>query len=160
MNIGVLASQSGIAAKTIRYYEDIGLIQSAQRSANGYRVYSVDDTRTLRFIHRARSLGFSLEEISELLDLWMDRSRSSAAVKSLAARHIAAIDRRIAEMRSLRRTIDDLVRRCHGDDRPDCPILEDLAQEPKAARPPAVVGAPVRSRNPRRTNDRKVAAHR
>jgi len=158
MNIGTLASQSGIAAKTIRYYEDVGLIRPARRSANGYRIYGVDDVRILRFIHRARSLGFSLEEIGQLVDLWMDRSRSSAAVKSLATRHIAEIDRKIAEMRSLRDTLDDLVRRCHGDDRPDCPILDDLAKESKPAHRPVVFDGP-RSRHPRRLHDRKAIAH-
>ena len=158
MNIGTLAAQSGIAAKTIRYYEDIGLIRSARRSANGYRIYDVDDVRVLRFVHRARSLGFSLEEIGQLLDLWMDRSRSSASVRSLATRHIAEIDRKITEMQTLRDTLDDLVRRCHGDDRPECPILDDLASESKPAQSPAVFPEP-RSRHPRRSHDRKAVAH-
>lgn len=135
MNIGELAVQSAIAAKTIRYYESIGLIPSALRSGNGYRVYTENDVRVLRFIHRARDLGFSLEEIGELLDLWGDKRRASANVKALALRHMAIIDRKIAEMQSLRRTIDNLTRRCRGDSRPDCPILEDLAQTKEAFLP-------------------------
>ena len=135
MNIGALAVQSAIAAKTIRYYESIGLIPSALRSGNGYRVYTENDVRVLRFIHRARDLGFSLEEIGELLDLWGDKRRASANVKALALRHMAIIDRKIAEMQSLRRTIDNLTRRCRGDSRPDCPILEDLAQTKEAFLP-------------------------
>ena len=158
MNIGTLAAQSGIAAKTIRYYEDIGLIRSARRSENGYRIYGADDIRILRFVHRARSLGFSLAEIGQLLDLWMDRGRSSASVRSLATRHIVEIDRKIAEMRALRDTLDDLVRRCHGDERPECPILDDLADESKSAQSPAVFPE-TRSRHPRRPHDRKAVAH-
>ena len=158
MNIGALASQSGVAAKTIRYYEDIGLVPPAQRLANGYRVYSRNDVQTLRFIHRARNLGFSLEEIAKLLELWNDRSRSSASVKALAVRHIAEIDRKIAEMTSLRAAIDDLVRRCRGDKRPDCPILDDLAQESETVRQPAA-DASRRSAGARRLNTNKTAVH-
>lgn len=146
MNIGALAVQSAIAAKTIRYYESIGLIPSAQRSGNGYRVYTENDVRILRFIHRARDLGFSLEEIRELLDLWRDKRRASANVKALALRHMAIIDRKIAEMQSLRRTIDNLTRRCRGDTRPDCTILEDLAQTTEALLPAGSVDM-LRSRS-------------
>ena len=128
MNIGTLASKSGIAAKTIRYYENIGLIPLAQRSGSGYRVYTANDVHILRFIHRARELGFSLNEIRELLDLWADGSRASANVKAVAVRHVAVIDHKIAEMQSLRQIIEDLIQRCRGDDRSDCPILQELAQ--------------------------------
>lgn len=127
MNIGTVAERSGVPPKTIRYYESIGLIPSADRRSNGYRSYSDIDMHTLHFIKRARSLGFSVEEVRELLDLWHDRRRSSAAVKALAADHLLALDRKIAELTSMRRTLANLVERCRGDDRPDCPILEDLA---------------------------------
>ena len=126
LNIGSVAEAAGLPAKTIRYYESIGLIQPAGRRANGYRSYSETDMRTLAFIKRARSLGFSVEEVRELLDLWRDRSRRSAKVKSLATRHIAALDSKIAELQSMRGALAHLVKRCHGDARPDCPILGDL----------------------------------
>lgn len=126
LNIGSVAEAAGLPAKTIRYYESIGLIQPAGRRANGYRSYSETDMRTLAFIKRARSLGFSVEEVRELLDLWRDRSRRSAKVKSLATRHIDALDRKISELQSMREALAHLVKRCHGDSRPDCPILGDL----------------------------------
>lgn len=125
-NIGAVAEAAGLPAKTIRYYESIGLIQPAGRRANGYRSYSETDRRTLAFIKRARSLGFSVEEVRALLDLWRDRSRRSATVKSLATKHIEALDKKIAELQSMRGALDHLVKRCHGDARPDCPILGDL----------------------------------
>ena len=128
LNIGSVAEAAGLPAKTIRYYESIGLIQPAGRRANGYRSYSETDMRTLAFIKRARSLGFSVEEVRELLDLWRDRSRHSAKVKSLATRHIDALDRKIAELQSMREALAHLVKRCHGDSRPDCPILGDLGR--------------------------------
>ena len=127
MNIGQAASHSGVSAKTIRYYESIGLIDSAQRTASGYRVYSAEDVHTLRFVQRARGLGFSVGDVGKLLTLWRDRRRSSAQVKALAQRHVADIDHKIAELQAMRETLVHLVERCHGDDRPDCPILEDLA---------------------------------
>ena len=127
MNIGTVAERSGVPPKTIRYYESIGLIPSADRQSNGYRSYSDIDMNTLHFIKRARSLGFSVEEVRDLLDLWHDRRRTSAAVKALAAQHATALDRKIAELRSMRRTLANLMERCRGDDRPDCPILDDLA---------------------------------
>lgn len=126
MNIGTVAEKSGVPAKTIRYYETIGLIRPARRRPNGYRSYSVADMRTLNFIKRARSLGFSIEEVRDLLDLWRDRQRTSAAVKALALRHLAALDRKIAELEAMRKAVADLVERCRGDDRPDCPIIEEL----------------------------------
>lgn len=127
MNIGDAASRSGVPAKTIRYYESIGLIDPAERTATGYRVYSTRDVQTLRFIQRARNLGFSVKQVGELLALWQDRSRSSADVKALARAHLAEIDQRMAELQSMRETLTHLMARCHGDDRPDCPILADLA---------------------------------
>lgn len=126
MNIGTVARRSGLPAKTIRYYEHIGLIMPATRRPNGYRTYSLVDMRTLHFIKRARSLGFSVEEIRDLLDLWRNTRRSSARVKALAARHLEVLDRKITELQTMRQTLADLIKRCHGDARPDCPILEDI----------------------------------
>lgn len=126
MNISAAAEKSGLPPKTIRYYESIGLIQPADRRANGYRSYSGADMRTLNFIKRARSLGFSVEEVRNLLDLWRDKRRTSVAVKALATRHLKALDRKIEELESMRRSLSNLVKRCRGDERPDCPILDDL----------------------------------
>jgi Cu(I)-responsive transcriptional regulator len=133
MNIGEAAKASGVSAKMIRYYESIGLIAAASRTQSGYRVYSDTDIHSLRFIRRARDLGFSIEDIRDLLTLWSDRSRSSAEVKSIASAHIAGLERRIDEMRAMAGTLHQLVSSCHGDHRPDCPILHDLAGESEAA---------------------------
>jgi Cu(I)-responsive transcriptional regulator len=127
MQIGTVARKSGVPAKTIRYYESVGLIDQAGRSAAGYRVYGVRDVETLRFISRARGLGFSVKDVADLLALWRDQARSSAQVKHLASDHLGQIDRKIAELRAVRATLVDLIERCHGDERPDCPILADLA---------------------------------
>ena len=127
MNIGTVAKRTGVPARTIRYYESIGLMPPASRSENGYRAYTSRDMEALRFIQRARNLGFSIKDVADLLALWRDTSRASADVKSVAMRHIEQVERRIAELESIRRTLMDLTHRCHGDDRPDCPILDDLA---------------------------------
>jgi len=127
MNIGQAARRTGLSAKMIRYYESIGLLKPASRSDSGYRLYGQDDLHSLTFIKRSRDLGFSLEEVAKLLTLWQDRQRASADVKALASEHIADLDRRIEELVSLRDTLSELVAHCHGDDRPDCPILKDLA---------------------------------
>jgi Cu(I)-responsive transcriptional regulator len=127
MQIGTVARKSGVPAKTIRYYESVGLIDQAGRSASGYRVYGLRDIQTLRFISRARGLGFSVKDVADLLALWRDQARSSAQVKHLASDHLGQIDRKIAELRAVRATLVDLIERCHGDERPDCPILADLA---------------------------------
>ncbi|QJE72792.1 Cu(I)-responsive transcriptional regulator [Aerophototrophica crusticola] len=127
MKIGTAAERSGVPAKTIRYYEEIGLIPSAGRAGNGYRDYDEQDVQALRFISRARSLGFSVKEVAGLLALWQDRDRSAAEVKRLAEAHLAEVDQRLADLQSLRRTLTDLVSQCHGGDRPDCPILDSLA---------------------------------
>lgn len=127
MNIGQAARASGVTAKMIRYYESIGLIPAAARTDNGYRVYSDTDVHTLRFIRRARDLGFSMEQVGRLVRLWQDRNRASAEVKRIALEHVAELDQKIAELRAMRETLDHLARYCHGDQRPDCPILEDLA---------------------------------
>ena len=126
MNIGSVAEKSGVPPKTIRYYESIGLIRPADRRPNGYRNYSLTDMRTLNFVKRARSLGFSVEEVRDLIDLWRNRKRTSVAVKALATRHLEALERKIQELESMRKAVADLVRRCHGDARPDCPILDEL----------------------------------
>ncbi len=127
MNIGTAARHSGVPAKTIRYYESVGLIAPAERSGSGYRVYDRNDVETLRFVQRARSLGFSVEEVGSLLALWRDRERSSAEVKAMARHRVADIDRKIAELTEMRETLTHLMARCHGDARPDCPILQGLA---------------------------------
>lgn len=128
MNIGQAAAASGVPAKTIRYYESIGLLTPAPRSQGGYRVYSDTDLKVLKFVQRARSLGFAVKDVGNLLKLWSDRERSSGDVKAVAIRHIDEIDRKLAELHSIRETLVHLTRRCHGDDRPDCPILDDLAR--------------------------------
>ncbi|MCY1220152.1 HTH-type transcriptional regulator HmrR [compost metagenome] len=127
MNIGQAAKKSGLTAKMIRYYEGIGLLPEAGRSDSGYRQYSSQDLHTLAFIKRSRDLGFSLEEVGRLLQLWQDRQRASADVKALARDHIEALNRKIAELAGLRDTLQELVDHCQGDHRPDCPILKDLA---------------------------------
>jgi len=127
MNIGEVARHTGVGAKAIRFYESIGLLPNPERSANGYRRYGPADVDRLRFVARARSLGFSVANVSALLALWNDRGRESATVKRMALRHVAEIEQRIAELQSIRATLLQLVARCHGDKRPDCPILDDLA---------------------------------
>ena len=126
MTIGEAAARSGVPPKTIRYYEEIRLIALADRRENRYRSYDESDVQTLRFIQRARSLGFSLKQVGELLALYRDRRRASKEVKRMALAHVAELDRKIAELTAVRNTIADLARRCHGDQRPDCPILEEL----------------------------------
>jgi MerR family transcriptional regulator, copper efflux regulator len=127
MTIGQAAKSSAVSAKMIRHYESIGLLPKAQRTQSGYRLYDETDVHTLRFIQRARSMGFPLETIRTLLALWRNRRRSSAQVKELAQRHIDDLERKIAEMQSMVRTLKHLSHHCHGDDRPECPILDDLA---------------------------------
>lgn len=127
MTIGDAAARSGLPAKTIRYYEEIGLIRPA-RDASGYRAFSDTDVAKLAFLARARGLGFAIGDCRALLSLWEDRARASADVKAIAARHIAEIDAKLDELRAMRASLADLTARCHGDDRPDCPILEGLAR--------------------------------
>lgn len=126
MNISEVAAASGLPAKTIRYYEDIDLVRPA-RSANGYRAFSERDSHKLAFLGRARSLGFSIEECRTLLSLYEDRDRASADVKLVASEHLDRIARKIAELQAMQTTLETLVSKCHGDGRPDCPILDDLA---------------------------------
>ena len=127
MNIGEAAKASGVSAKMIRHYEENGFIPKAARTAAGYRTYRDADVHVLRFIRRARDLGFSLAEIKALLGLWGNRRRASGDVKRLALRHVQDLDAKITEMQAMRRTLVDLAHHCHGDQRPDCPILDDLA---------------------------------
>jgi len=126
MNIGDASTQSGLPAKTIRYYEDIGLVAPG-RSGNGYRDFSDTDLHKLAFVQRARSLGFSIEECRALLSLYDDHDRASADVKALANAHLAQISEKIAGLQEMQKTLSELVNKCHGDDRPDCPILDGLA---------------------------------
>lgn len=126
MNIGQASAASGVSAKMIRHYEDIGLTRSPGRTAANYRTYSENEVHVLRFIKRARVLGFSVTDIKELLGLWQNKSRPSASVKRVARRHLDELERRIAELQSMVRTLEHLTRHCHGDHRPDCPILEEL----------------------------------
>jgi MerR family copper efflux transcriptional regulator len=126
MTIGEVAARTDVPPKTIRYYENIGLIKPPERLENRYRTYGETDVQTLRFIHRARSLGFSLKNISALLALYQDRKRASREVKRLALEHVDELDRKIAELTAIRKAIAELAERCHGNDRPDCPILDEL----------------------------------
>lgn len=126
-NIGEAASRSGVSAKMVRHYEALGLLPKVGRTDAGYRQYTSKEIHTLRFIRRARNLGFSMAEIGELLKLWQDRQRSSASVKRIALEHVADLDRRIEEMAEMKRTLERLASCCHGDSRPDCPILDELA---------------------------------
>jgi MerR family copper efflux transcriptional regulator len=135
MNIGQAAKLSGVSAKMIRYYEQIGMIPQAARSDAGYRHYSSADVHSLRFIYRARGLGFSVDQISVLLVLWRDSDRASADVKAMALAHAAGLRAKIAELQSMAQTLEHLADHCHGNDRPDCPILADMA-EPSAAPEP------------------------
>ncbi len=126
MNIGEAAAASGVSAKMIRYYEETGLIPPAGRTASGYRTYGPKEVQILRFVRRARDLGFPMEKVADLLALWRDRSRASADVKQLAEAQVEALDARIREMQDMKATLQHLVHSCAGDQRPDCPILDDL----------------------------------
>ena len=126
MNIGQAAEASGVSAKMIRYYEQIGLIEPPARSQSGYRVYGEPNIHTLRFVRRARSLGFSVEETGSLLALWRDRSRASADVKTLALKHVAELEEKATALQAMAATLRHLASHCHGDTRPDCPILDKI----------------------------------
>ncbi len=127
MNIGEAATASGVSAKMIRYYESIDLISNVARTGAGYRVYSESDVHALRFIRRARDLGFSVNQMTNLLALWGDRSRASAEVKRIAMEHVAELERKMRELRDMSKTLRHLAEHCQGDDRPHCPIIEDLS---------------------------------
>lgn len=127
MTIGEVANLSGLSVKMIRRYEEAGIIPKAKRSSAGYRLYRESDAHALAFVKRARELGFSMKDIKELLGLWSNKKRSSGNVKKIAAKHQQSLRRKLEEIKSVLMTLDSLVDRCHGDERPDCPILEDLA---------------------------------
>ncbi len=135
MNIGQAAAGSGLSAKMVRHYESIRLIPRAGRTEAGYRVYSAKDVNTLRFIRRARELGLSIERIKRLVGLWQDRERPSAEVKRVATEHVAELDAKILELVAMRDALQELAKACHGDPRPDCPILRDLESGARAAIP-------------------------
>ncbi len=137
VNIGSAAELSGISAKMVRHYESLGLLARVTRTDAGYRQYSEADVHTLRFIKRSRDLGFSMAEIGELVALWQNRRRTSASVKRIAQKHVGELAARIEAMQSMQRTLHQLLHHCHGDERPDCPILDDLAQAP--------LGTPLRA---------------
>ncbi len=129
MNIGQAAAASGVSAKMIRHYESVKLLPRAARTDAGYRQYSDNDVHTLRFIRRSRDLGFSIAEIGALLNLWRDRKRPSRQVRALAKAHLEELERKLAEIQSMKRVLQHLIHCCHGDDRPDCPILQEIAGE-------------------------------
>ncbi len=160
-NIGDAATRSGVSAKMIRHYEAMGLIPKARRTAAGYRNYAESDVHILRFIARARDLGFSMRQIADLLGLWQNRRRRSNEVKALALTHIAEIEARIAEAQAMKATLEHLVHCCHGDERPRCPILDSLADAKEEAPPPStatrasasrsgVISSPLRRHTSRR----------
>ena len=126
-NIGEAARRSGVSAKMIRHYESLRLLKTPRRTESGYRLYDENEVHTLRFIRRSRDLGFSMKEIQQLLGLWQNRRRASSDVRRIAQEHIRDLDAKIEELQAMRRTLEQLVHTCHGDHRPDCPILEDLA---------------------------------
>ena len=128
MNIGQAAGRSGVSAKMVRHYESLGLLSRIRRTESGYRQYAEKEVHTLRFIRRARDLGFGMAEIAELLKLWQNRRRASADVKRIALAHVADLDRRMEEMAAMKRTLERLADGCHGDERPDCPSLDELAE--------------------------------
>lgn len=128
VSIGEAAGRAGVSARMLRHYESLGLLPHVARTDNGYRQYSAADVHVLRFIRRSRELGFSMEEIATLLGLWQDQERTSASVKQIAQTHIQALEERIAAMQAMQRSLQTLVQCCHGDDRPDCPILDDLGK--------------------------------
>ena len=135
MNIGDAARQSGVSPKMIRHYERVGLIPATQRTDSGYRRFAHSDVHTLAFIRHARDLGFSIRQIGDLLDLWRNQRRASSKVKALALAHIAELDARIHELEAMKRVLEQLAANCHGDDRPDCPILDQLASISAVAKP-------------------------
>lgn len=151
MNIGQAARASGVSAKMIRHYEEVGLVPAPKRTAAGYRQYAGTEIHTLRFIRQARDLGFSIHEIGELLSLWRNRQRPSRLVKALAVAQIPALDQKAHELLAMKATLQHLVRCCHGDERPDCPILDVLASNA----PPAAAG---RTNNEVRGRRSKVSA--
>lgn len=145
MSIGDAAKASGVSAKMIRHYEQVGLFPEAERTEGGYRQYTRREVHTLSFIRQARDLGFSIEQIRELLGLWLNRRRPSRQVKALAQAHIEELDQKLRELQSMKATLEHLVHCCHGDDRPDCPILENLAHERDTGDHPPVASPKART---------------
>ena len=146
MNIGEAATSSGVSAKMIRHYESVGLFPQAHRTESGYRQYTDKEVSTLRFIRQSRDLGFSIEQIRELLGLWQNRRRPSRQVKALAQAHIQELEAKLQELQAMKATLEHLVRCCHGDERPDCPIIETLAKENTGpTRPAGPAGRSLRS---------------
>ena len=159
--IGVAAQRAGVSARMLRHYEALGLLPPVARTDSGYRQYAEADVHALRFVRRARDLGFSMQEITTLLGLWQDKARASSQVKSIAQSHIDDLNTRIAAMQDMQRTLQQLVQCCHGDDRPDCPILDDLAaaavpQASKGITAKAPIAAPgaVRAAGAKRAQSR------
>jgi MerR family copper efflux transcriptional regulator len=144
MNIGEAAHATGVSAKMIRHYEDVGLLAAPRRSESGYRQYAASEVHTLRFIRHARDLGFSIPEIGKLVGLWQNRRRPSRQVKALAQAHIHDLEQKAQELLAMKATLEHLVHCCHGDDRPECPILENLADQSQP--PPEVAGAAGKSK--------------
>lgn len=134
MNIGQAAAASGISAKMIRHYETIGLIGAAERTGSGYRVYTQKDVETLRFIRRSRDLGFQVDQIKALLALWRDRNRASADVKKVALSHVAELEAKMRQLQDMADTLRYLAKNCHGDNRPDCPIIHELSEDSSESR--------------------------
>ena len=133
MNIGQAAKASGVSAKMIRHYEEVGLIPAPNRTDSGYRQYTDSEVHTLQFIRRSRDLGFSIPQIGELVGLWQNRKRPSRQVKAMALAHIAELEQKAQEILAMKSTLEHLVHCCRGDDRPDCPILENLADHSHAS---------------------------
>ena len=129
VNIGQASKASGVSAKMIRHYEEVGLIPAASRTESGYRQYGEAEVHSLRFIRHARDLGFSIAQIGELVGLWQNRRRSSSRVKALALAHVAKLERKVANLQAMKETLEHLAHCCHGDDRPECPILDRLADD-------------------------------
>ncbi|GGH65159.1 heavy metal-dependent transcription regulator 2 [Comamonas phosphati] len=152
--IGEAARRAGVSARMVRHYESLGLLAPVHRTDSGYRQYTEADVHALRFIRRGRDLGFSIEEIGTLLGLWQDHGRASSQVKAIAQRHIAALAERIAAMQAMQRTLQTLAHRCHGDARPDCPILDDLAS---ADTPPVSTALAPDPQAPRKRSSRATA---
>ena len=154
MNIGEAAKASGVSAKMIRHYEEVGLIPAAARSDSGYRLYSEADVHTLRFVRHARDLGFSIPVIGELVGLWQNRRRSSRVVRAVAQAHIQDLEQKAKDILAMKATLEHLVHCCNGDDRPDCPIIDTLAAQAEAHHPaPAIASrqAPATLRSGRQT---------
>jgi Cu(I)-responsive transcriptional regulator len=154
MNIGQASKASGVSAKMIRHYESVGILPAARRSDAGYRQYARGDVQTLQFIRHARDLGFSIPEIGELLGLWQNRRRPSRQVKALALAHIQELEQKAQELLAMKAALEHLVRCCHGDDRPECPILENLADQDAAVMPAGARANRSAKRGPNRGPNR------